>query len=75
MQGGLRFFTGIDAMSGPQARYGSASAPTTATEAAFGTANAPTGSGLHPGSPGGLALWAGLGGVVFLLLVYRSLPG
>lgn len=72
---GLRFTTGLDVASGPQARYGNAANPTTATEAAFGTANAPQGSGLHPGTPGGLAFWAGIGGVVFLLVLYKSLPG
>lgn len=74
---GLRFTTGLDVAAGPQARYGSAANPSSATAAAFGesvAASSPA-AGLHPGSPGGLALWAGIGGVVFLVLIYRSLPG
>lgn len=74
---GLRFVTGLDVAAAPQARYGTSPQPMTATEAAFGPANEPAGaaSALNPGGPGGLALWAGIGGVVFLYLVYRSLPG
>jgi hypothetical protein len=74
---GLRFQTGLDVQSGPQPRYGSAAAPTSAQEAAFGTANAPASpiAALSPANPGGLAFWIGVTGTAFLILLYRSLPG
>lgn len=74
---GLRFTTGLDVGATQQARYGNAAAPTSATEAAFGPAAAPSNAGfdLMPNGPGGLAVWAGIGGLVFLVLLYRSLPG
>lgn len=74
---GLRFTTGLDVAAGPQGRYGNRAAPTSASEAAFGPVNMPanTGASLMPTNPGSLALWAGVGGVIFLILVYRSLPG
>ena len=74
---GLRFTTGLDVATGPTSRYGSVPAPTSASEAAYGPANGPStpAAGAMPTNPGGLALWAGIGGVVFLILVYRSLPG
>lgn len=74
---GLRFQTGLDVMSGPAPRYGNAAAPVTAQEAAFGTANSPSSPAmaLHPANPGALAFWIGVTGTVFLIVLYRSLPG
>lgn len=56
---------------------GSTPKPTTATEAAFGPAAAPSPgvSSLTPTTPGGLAFWAGVGGALFLVAIYYSLPG
>lgn len=66
-----------NATAAPQARYGNAPAPSTATEAAYGVGSAPPNprAGLHPGGPTGMAFWTGVAGVAFLLFVYRSLPG
>jgi hypothetical protein len=74
---GLRFQTGLDVASGPQPRYGNAASPTSVQEAAFGTANSPDSPmmGLHPANPGALAFWIGVAGTVFLVVLYRSLPG
>lgn len=57
--------------------YGSSPPPTTATAAAFGPAATPAGQGanLTPMTPGGLAFWTGVAGLVFLVGVYYSLPG
>lgn len=56
---------------------GSQPNPTTATAAAFGPAATPATStaALTPSSPGGLAFWVGVAGLVFLVGVYYSLPG
>jgi hypothetical protein len=74
---GLRFTTGLDVASAPQPRYGNAPSPSNATEAAFGVGSAPPSprGGLHPGNTAGFAFWTGVGATVFLVLLYRSLPG
>lgn len=71
---------GLQLGIGAQARttaLGGTPPPTTATQAAFGPAATPAvgSSALAPNDVGGLAFWVGVGGVVFLLAVYYSLPG
>lgn len=57
--------------------WGASPPPTTATAAAFGPSATPAASSasLTPSSPGGLAFWVGVAGLVFLGAVYYSLPG
>ncbi len=68
---------GMGARLGGTARYGNSPAPSSATEAAYGVGSAPPAprSGLHPFTTVGASFWLGVGGAVFLVLVYRSLPG
>lgn len=74
---GLSLDMGMGVRAAPQARYGSDPSPSSATEAAYGTQGAPSyrGSGLAPTGVAGAAFWTGVAGFVFLLVLYRSLPG
>ena len=74
---GLNLGVGANVGARAQSYYGSDSAPTTATQAAFGTANTVSAgpSALTPTHPAGVALWVGLAGVVFLVGLYYTLPG
>lgn len=74
---GLFMDMGMGTRAAPQARYGNAPAPSSATEAAYGVGSAPpqSFSGLSPAGPVGAAFWFGVGGLVFLVVIYRSLPG
>jgi hypothetical protein len=74
---GMFMDMGLGVRAAPQARYGSDPAPATATQAAYGTQGAPAGgaSSLSPMGVPGAAFWTGFAGFVFLLLLYRSLPG
>lgn len=67
---------GTDVSFGAGPRFGNVVAPSTATEAAYGNnAAVQPSAGLHPATPTGLAVWAGVGAFALLVLIYRSLPG
>lgn len=70
---GANIFGTADATAGPAMASADAGAM-----AAFGpptSAAARSGGHFHPGTGFGLAFWLGVGGVVALVVIRRSLPG
>jgi hypothetical protein len=74
---GLNLGAGAQVRVGAPYNYGSVSAPTTASQAAFGPGidAAASVSALSPTNPAGLATWTGIAGLALLIFIYYSLPG